>query len=62
MNFFLGIEVINTAFGLFLSQQNFDMFGAKETTTPMASSTQLKLHDGTGFGDATAYRQLIGSL
>ena len=70
LNFFLGIEVIHTASGLFLSQHQyirdildkFNMINAKETTTPMASNTQLKLHDGTGPTNATTYRQLIGSL
>ncbi|OMO63086.1 Integrase, catalytic core [Corchorus capsularis] len=61
LNFFLGVEVISTASGLFLSQHKyirdlldkFDMSNAKETVTPMAAGIQLKLQDGTSPADAT---------
>ena len=70
LNFFLGVEVVPTKDGLFLSQQKYirdlleraNMHGAKVTTTPMSTSIILKLHDGSAATDATAYRQLIGGL
>lgn len=56
LSYLLGVEVIITTKGLFLSQQKyihdiltkFDMLNAKETVTPMASSVQLKIDDGSG--------------
>lgn len=70
MNFFLGVEVIKTGSGLFLSQhkyifdilEKFKMVDAKPTTMPMDTSTQLKLEDGTQHANATPYRQFVGSL
>ena len=71
LNFFLGVEIIPTSSGMFLSQhkyirdilEKFDMLSAKEVQTPMAT-TNVKLHlkDGTGPFDTTKYRQVIGSL
>lgn len=70
LHFFLGVEVIPTKSRLFLSQhkymrdvlEKFHMAEAKEVQTPLATNVQLKLNDGTGYVDATKYRQLIGSL
>ncbi|KAK2968892.1 hypothetical protein RJ640_013235 [Escallonia rubra] len=67
---FLGVEVIPTPGGLFLSQhrhindllQNFSMTGAKEVNTPMCSSTSLTLQDGSSHTDPTPYRKLVGAL
>ncbi|KAL9997723.1 putative RNA-directed DNA polymerase [Helianthus debilis subsp. tardiflorus] len=70
LHHFLGIEVISTVNGLFLSQhahiQNlltkFHVDGAKSVTTPLSSTETLALVDGSSKIDPTPYRQLVGSL
>ena len=70
LHFFLGIEVVPTAKGLFLSQHQYiqdllskhSMDMAKEVHTPMSTSTPLILADGSPPADSTAYRSLIGAL
>ncbi|KAJ0443321.1 putative RNA-directed DNA polymerase [Helianthus annuus] len=70
LHHFLGIEVISTTNGLFLSQhahiQNlltkFKMDGAKHVTTPLNSTEPLSPVDGSPHVDPTPYRQLVGSL
>ncbi|KAJ9558499.1 hypothetical protein OSB04_013113 [Centaurea solstitialis] len=70
LHHFLGIEVISTASGLFLSQHrhiqdlltHFHMDGAKEVATPLSSSVVLTLMDGSPPVDPTPYRKLVGSL
>lgn len=63
LNYFLGVEVITTMTGLFLNQQKyihdmlkkFNMTNAKEMMTPMSSSLQLKLLDGSAKAGETEY-------
>ncbi|GJX20822.1 retrovirus-related pol polyprotein from transposon RE1 [Tanacetum coccineum] len=70
LHHFLGIEIINTTTGLFLSQhahvQNlltkFKMDGAKPVATPLSSTESLFLVDGSPIIEPTPYRQLVGSL
>lgn len=70
LHFFLGIEVIPTREGLFLSQHKYirellartSMEGAKDVTTPLSTSVPLKLDDGTSSFDAIEYRRVIGRL
>lgn len=70
LNNFLGVEIISTTTGLFISQarlitdllSQYRMEGAKETVTPMSSSTRLTHRDGSGTVDSTPYRQLVGGL
>jgi len=70
LHFFLGMEVIPTPGGIFLSQHkyicdllsNTNMLGAKEVCSPFSTSTPLKLNDGTTSFDSTEYRRIIGSL
>ncbi|KAK2985951.1 hypothetical protein RJ640_017579 [Escallonia rubra] len=70
LHHFLGVEVIPTPGGLFLSQHrhindllnNFSMTGAKEVNTPMCTSSTLTLHDGSSHVDPTPYRKLVGAL
>ncbi|KAI3526642.1 hypothetical protein L1887_05902 [Cichorium endivia] len=70
LHHFLGIEVIPTSHGLFLSQHRhiqdlltkFHMDGAKEVATPLNSSTVLAPMDGSPSVDPTPYRKLVGSL
>lgn len=67
---FLGVEVIRTANGLFLSQARhiYDLLpqhkmgGSKDTVTPMCSSASLTYIDGSSQIDPTPYRQLVGSF
>lgn len=69
-HYFLGIEIIPTSSGNFLSQhryirdllQKFDMEGAKPSPTPLSSTAVLQLHDGTSSTDATEFRRIIGGL
>lgn len=64
LHHFLGVKVIPTNTGLFLSQhrhiQNlltlFHMDGAKEVATPLNPSVSLKLQDGSARVDPTPYR------
>ena len=70
LNFFLGVEVIPTSNGLFLSQQKYirdllarlNMESIKETTTPLSSTTHLILNDGSPPVDVSRYRSLIGGM
>lgn len=70
LHHFLGIEVISTPTGLFLSQHRhiqdllsqFRMDGAKEVATPLNSSVVLTSMDGSPTVDPTPYRKLVGSL
>jgi hypothetical protein len=70
LHFFLGMEVIPTTTGLFLSQHKYirdlltklNMHGAKAVITPLSTTTVLKLLDGTSSVDSTEYRSIIGAL
>ncbi|GKU94149.1 hypothetical protein SLEP1_g7678 [Rubroshorea leprosula] len=70
LNFFLGVEAIPTAAGLFLSQhryitdllQQYNMHEAKPVPTPLAASTSLHLGSGSPLSDGSIYRRLLGSL
>ena len=70
LHFFLGVEVIPTKAGLFLTQHkyirellaNSNMSGAKDISTPMSTSQTLQLIDGTAAVDSTEFRRVIGSL
>ncbi|RVW68219.1 Retrovirus-related Pol polyprotein from transposon RE2 [Vitis vinifera] len=70
LSFFLGVEVIPTRAGLFLSQHQYicdllfttNMLGAKDVSTPLSTTASLKLFDGTAPVDSTDFRRVIGSL
>ena len=70
LHFFLGVEVIPTAAGLFLTQHKYirdllaktSMDGARDVTTPLSTSVSLQLDDGSSFVDSTEYCQVIGAL
>ncbi|KAJ0852435.1 putative RNA-directed DNA polymerase [Helianthus annuus] len=70
LHHFLGVEVIPTSTGLFLSQHRhiqdilhqFKMDGAKIVTTPLSTSDPLCATDPSPSVDATPYRKLVGSL
>lgn len=63
LHYFLGVDVVPTSNGLFLSQTKYimdlletiHMTDANEVSTPMASSTSLILHDGSKPIDDTLY-------
>ncbi|GKU87923.1 hypothetical protein SLEP1_g2250 [Rubroshorea leprosula] len=69
LNYFLGVNVIFTNVGLFLSQAQyirellakFGMSDAKPVQSPL-SIVLLQLHQGNQLFDAQPYRQLVGSL
>ncbi|KAI3828108.1 hypothetical protein L1987_02205 [Smallanthus sonchifolius] len=70
LHHFLGVEVIPTPTGLFLSQHRhiqdilnqFHMEGAKDVTTPLSATDPLSSTDPSPSVDATPYRKLFGSL
>ena len=70
LNYFLGVELVQTTTGILLSQhfyirdllQHFGMCDAKAVGTPLSSSVTLQLNDRAPPTDSTLYRQLIGAL
>ena len=68
--FFLGVEVIPTTAGLFLTQHKYirdllaktSVDGARDVTTPLSTSVSLQLDDGSFSVDSTEYCQDIGAL
>ncbi|KAJ0886875.1 putative RNA-directed DNA polymerase [Helianthus annuus] len=70
LHHFLGVEVIPTPTGLFLSQhryihdilQQFQMDGAKDVITPLSATDSLSPNDSSPSVDVTPYRKLVGSL
>ena len=70
LHYFLGVEVIPTTAGVFLSQhkyvrdilENTHMVGAKDVSTPLSTTQSLHLVDGTNAVNNTEYRRVIGSL
>ncbi|GKV49990.1 hypothetical protein SLEP1_g56708 [Rubroshorea leprosula] len=70
LSLFLGVEAVKTSAGLFLSQHRYindllqksKMDGAKTVATPMSSSGLSPQSGSPLLSDATAYRQLLGSL
>ena len=70
LHFFLGIKVIPTWAGLFLSQHkyvsdllaNTSMSGAKDVSTPLSTTQSLQLIDGTIAVDSSGFRRIIGRL
>lgn len=68
LHHFLGVDVISTSDGLFLSQSkhirdiltNHKMADAKPVITPMQSATSLV--ENSAPSDPTKYRQIIGAL
>ena len=70
MHYFLGMEVWQSADGIFLGQgkyvvdilKRFGMMDCKAMTTPMASKLKLLSDASLESVDATMYHQMIGSL
>jgi hypothetical protein len=69
LHFFLGVEVIQTHTGLFLTQHKYicdllshtNMVGAKDVSTPLYTSQSLQLQDGTAPTDCSQFRSIIRS-
>lgn len=69
-HYFLGIEFIPIKSGMLLSQHGyirelldeFNMSGAKATTTPLCMTTPFKLNDGSAPADSKMFRSIIGAL
>lgn len=69
-HFILGVKVISTSVGLFLSEhkyvcdlfENANMAGAKDVSTPLSTSQPLHLMDETVAFNGTQYWRVIGSL
>lgn len=69
LNYFLGIEVSQTKFGIFISQKKyvktilkkFDIFGHKSVSTLLDPNQKLKKDNCTRKANATMYRSLMGS-
>ncbi|RVW81354.1 Retrovirus-related Pol polyprotein from transposon RE2 [Vitis vinifera] len=70
LHYFLGIEVIPTPQGLFLSQHQYirdllsrtSMENAKETLTPMSTTAKLTVQDNSECVDSNEYCKIIGAL
>nr|CAN68364.1 hypothetical protein VITISV_021899 [Vitis vinifera] len=70
LNFFLGIEVLNSRSSLHLSQakyicdflQRAGLSESKSMASPMAAGPVLSIADGTRLEDPTLYRSLVGAL
>ena len=68
--YFLGIEVIQTADGIWLLQQKyvldmlekFGMTGCKPIATPIEQNAKLRFDVEEVLEDATLYRKVVGSL
>ncbi|XP_019262365.1 PREDICTED: uncharacterized protein LOC109240184 [Nicotiana attenuata] len=70
LNFFLGVEVVRTPTGLFLTQQKYiyeiveqtNMNDAKPMRTPTASGSCPRLDNGSPLNDPKEYQNIVGSL
>ncbi|CAH9084965.1 unnamed protein product [Cuscuta europaea] len=70
LHYFLGVEAIRSAKGMFLSQHKyvtdllarFHLHTVKPVRTPLASRTTLSLSDGELLSDSTEYRSMVGAL
>lgn len=70
LRYFLGIEVIRTKQGIWLSQrkyaldmlQKYGMADCKPISTPLDQNLKIQMHDGDVLENATMYRQIVGSL
>ena len=70
LNYFLGIQITQTTYGLTLTQSKytsdvlhrFHMENSKATKTPCCPSTKLVPYDGVALSDLTKYRSMVGAL
>ena len=70
LHFFLGVQIVHTLAGLFLSQSNYihdllfktDMYTAKPYATPYLPYQRLLKDDGEPFDNPSLYRNIVGAL
>ena len=70
MKYFLGIEIHQSANGIFVSQQkyatdiiqNFRMTKWKQTNTPISQGTNLRIQYVAPLVHSTLYKSVVGSL
>ena len=70
MHYFLGIEMGQSAYGIFLGQgkyvveilKRFRMLDSKEISTPMDSKLKILSDASYDLVEATMYHEMIGSL
>ena len=70
LNYFLGVQISRTPFGLTLTQSKyasdvlhrFHMENSKPTKTPCYPTTRLLPHDGVALSDPTGYRSMVRAL
>lgn len=70
LHFFLGVQIVHTTAGLFLSQSNYihelliktDMHYAKPCATPCLPYQRLLKDDGEPFDNPSLYRSIVGAL
>jgi len=70
LNYFLGVQISWTQFGLTLTQSKyvsdvlhwFHMENSKPTKTPCYPSTRLLPQDGVAFSDPTEFQSMVGAL
>ncbi|CAH9130601.1 unnamed protein product [Cuscuta epithymum] len=69
-HYFLGVQAVHSAKGLFLSQHKyvsdllfrFHLHTLKSVRTPLTTRTSLSLTDGELLADVTEYRSMVGAL
>ena len=70
LHYFLGLEILDTADGVLISQRKFtldllkeyDCFNYTPLSSPLDPTVKLKAKEGTPLSDPTFYRKLIGKL
>lgn len=70
LHYFLGLEIKQSADGIFISQVNyaanllkrFHMQNCKVSSTPLNVNEKLQVQDGSGNADITIFRSLVGGL
>ncbi|GJR16117.1 putative RNA-directed DNA polymerase [Tanacetum coccineum] len=70
MEYFLGVEVIQDEHGIYLSQRKyareilkrFNMGNCNSMKNPIVPGCKLVKDDGSGFVDATLYKQMVGCM
>ena len=70
LNYFLGIQISHSKFGITLTQSKyafdilyrFHMENSKPTKTPRCPSTKLLPYDGVSLFDPTKYRSMVGAF
>ncbi|WKA11188.1 hypothetical protein VitviT2T_028713 [Vitis vinifera] len=70
MNYFLGMEIYQCSWAIFISQRKyamdilkkFKLESCKEVATPLAQNEKISKNDGEKLEEPSAYRSLVGSL